>query len=113
APKAIELAGQLVKEDPTVGYYWRTLGAAHLRRNDPASAISALEKANECAGGGSPWEWYFLAMAHWQLGNKEEALTWFERANEHLEKLRGHADIGELLQFQTEASNFLGGQDVS
>src|SRR5690606_9861045 len=86
APKAIELAGQLVKEDPTVGYYWRTLGAAHLRRNDPASAISALEKANECAGGGSPWEWYFLAMAHWQLGNKEEALTWFERANEHLEK---------------------------
>jgi eukaryotic-like serine/threonine-protein kinase len=112
APKAIELAEQLVNEAPTVSYYWRTLGAAYLRGNDPAAAISALEKANEFAKGGSPWEWYFLAMAHWQQGNKEDALQWFDRANESLETLGGHADVGEILQFQAEASKLLGGHDV-
>ena len=32
--------------------------------------------------GGSSFDWFFLAMAHWRLGDKDEARMWFDRAVE-------------------------------
>ena len=108
ARRAIELAEQLVKEAPTESLYWRTLGAARVRARDWPAAIVALEKANDLERGGSAWMWFFLAMARWENGDKDEARRWYDRAAENLEQCRLHPDIGEILQFQAEARKVMG-----
>jgi hypothetical protein len=36
--------------------------------------------------GGNNTDWLFLAMAHWQLGEKEAARKWYETAAKQLKK---------------------------
>jgi hypothetical protein len=40
-------------------------------------------------------------MAHWRLGNRDEALMWFDRAIKWMERHLPHDD--ELLRFRAEA----------
>jgi hypothetical protein len=44
------------------------------------AALAALKKAMKLSGGGDGSDWFFVAMAHWQLGNKPEARRWYHRA---------------------------------
>jgi eukaryotic-like serine/threonine-protein kinase len=106
--RAIELSELITKQAPTVSYYWRTLGAAQLRAGNWPAAIKALEKANELAKGGSPWEWFFLAMAHWHNGDTDAAHLWYDRASEQVEHLHDNSDSSEIHQFQAEAAQRLG-----
>jgi tetratricopeptide (TPR) repeat protein len=105
--RALELA----RKAPRNGLWWRVLGAAHLRAGDWPAAIAALEKADQLAGGGGAWEWFFLAMAHWRQGDQEAARTWYDRGLQHMEECRGHPDIEEVHQFQAEAAALLGVKD--
>jgi hypothetical protein len=53
---------------------WTTLGVAQYRAGDWTNAIAALEKSESLPSG--PWTGindFFLAMAHWQVGEKETA----------------------------------------
>ena len=43
-------------------------------------AIEAFGKAFELGSGGAVSEWLLRAMAHWQLGQKDEARKWYEQA---------------------------------
>jgi tetratricopeptide (TPR) repeat protein len=52
----------------------------------PALALTALDRAMELSGGGDGSDWFFVAMAHWQLGNKPEARKWYARAVEWLKQ---------------------------
>jgi tetratricopeptide (TPR) repeat protein len=77
------------------------LGAAHYRCGDWQAAAAALEKAQGLHQGGNSPVWFFLAMADWHLGRKEEArksydqaVAWMERNqpnNEELHRLRAEA----------------------
>jgi tetratricopeptide (TPR) repeat protein len=107
ATRAIELGEQLVKDAPNV-FNWRVLGAAHLRAGDWPAAIAALQKANDASKTAGAWEWFFLAMAHWEGGDKDEARRWYDRATKHLEWCRSRMDIYEIVQFQAEARKTLG-----
>ena len=51
--------------------------------------------------GGDVFDWFFLAMAHWQLGHKEEARRWYDRAVQWTEKNKREDE--ELGRFQAEA----------
>ena len=33
-----------------------------------------------CESGGNANDWFLLAMAHWQKGDKDEACKWFDKA---------------------------------
>jgi hypothetical protein len=57
--------------------------------------------------GGDPWQWFFLAMAEWQLGNHDAARDWYAKAIDWMEK---HPQIvgGETHRFRTEAAKLLG-----
>jgi tetratricopeptide (TPR) repeat protein len=55
--------------------------------------------------GGSPGQWLYLAMAHWQLGEKDQARQWYDRAAGRLERRPSDA---ELLRVQGEAAEVLG-----
>ena len=106
AKKAVELA-------PKEGNFWYTLGVAHYRAEDWPTAIETLHQSMELRPDGDAFDYFFLAMAHWQLGNLTEAGVWHRRALAWLEKNRDylkrdveHAE--ELRRFGAEAAVLLG-----
>ena len=48
---------------------------------------------------------FFLAMAHWQSDNKEEARQWFDQANAWMEK--NQPENEELKRFRADAAKLL------
>jgi tetratricopeptide (TPR) repeat protein len=99
AEKAVELA-------PKNPAYLNTLGAAYYRAGDWKAAIAALEKSMKLRKGGDSYDWFFLAMAHWQLGEKGKARTWYDLAAQWMDKNQPTNE--ELLRFRAEAAELLG-----
>jgi tetratricopeptide (TPR) repeat protein/serine/threonine protein kinase len=78
-----------VERSPDSVAAWTGLGWAHYRAGDWKASIEALEKScalQKTPKGGGPAQWFFLAMAHWQLGDKDQAQTWYEKATTWIEK---------------------------
>jgi Flp pilus assembly protein TadD len=78
--RAVRLAEKAVELSPKTGAYWNTLGAAHYRAGDWAACLQAMDQSMEHRSGGDSFDWLFLAMAHWQLGNHDEAQRWYTQA---------------------------------
>ena len=65
-----------------------------------------MQKSDELLQGNPPsFNAFFLAMAHWQLGNEAEARKWYAQAVEWMEKNKPHDE--ELLRFRAEAEQLL------
>ena len=104
--RAVELAKRAVELDPRKGLYWGTLGVAYCRTLDWDSGLKALDKSSELNAGGAADTWFFLAMAYWHKGAKDQARQWYDKAVVGMEKDRpGNA---ELLRFRAEAAALLG-----
>ena len=56
---------------------------------------------------GDGFDWVFLAMAHWQLGAKEEGRKWYERAVGWMEERDDRRGNDELRRFRGEAAELL------
>jgi hypothetical protein len=56
--------------------------------------------------GGNSFDWFFLAMAYWRLGDHEKARTWFDRAVQWMNKHM--AQDSQLRRFRAEAEAVLG-----
>ena len=97
AKKAVELA-------PGTADCWNTLGVAQYRAGNWKEAIAALEKVMALRGGDS-FDWFFLAMAHWQLGEKKKARQYFDRAVEWMDK--NMPTRKELGRFRAEAAELI------
>jgi tetratricopeptide (TPR) repeat protein len=106
AVQAVEHAKKAVGLDPKQGSYWNTLGVANYRAGDWKAAVTALEKSMEFRKGGGSFDWFFLAMAQWQLGKKDEARKWYDKAMEWMEKNQLRNE--DLVRFRAEASELLG-----
>jgi hypothetical protein len=52
------------------------------------------------------YDWFFLAMSCWKLGQKDTAREWYVRAVEWMEKNQPHNH--ELNRFRAEAAELLG-----
>jgi tetratricopeptide (TPR) repeat protein len=61
------------------------LGMAHYNLGEYAAAIEALEDSMRIRNGGDSLEWFFLAVASWKLGRKNEAMQWYEKAIKWME----------------------------
>ncbi len=107
--RAVDLAERAVQLKPEEYGYWRTLGIAYYRKKRFAEALTALEKScrlqKVTSGNGNAWQWLWMAMAHWQLGHKDEALSWYRKAvelelvwPETLRRLRNEAE--EVLELK-------------
>jgi tetratricopeptide (TPR) repeat protein len=71
---AVKLAEQAVDEEPKREIYWNTLGVARFRTGNLEGAIEALSKSADLGDGrSSPYDEFFLAMAHWQLDQRDLA----------------------------------------
>ena len=111
AKEAIALATKALQLAPETGNYWNTLGVAHYRASDWNAAIAALEKSIKLRQGGDSFDWFFLAMSRWQLGEKDEARKWYDRAVTWMDKNRPNDE--ELRRFREEAAKLLKLEDSS
>ena len=59
----------------------------------------------ELRKGGDAFDWFFLAMAHWQLGDKAAARKWYDQAVRWMETNKPQNE--ELLRFRAEAQELL------
>ncbi|HZU37491.1 MAG TPA: tetratricopeptide repeat protein, partial [Gemmataceae bacterium] len=112
--RAVRLAQYATTIMPREGFYVNTLGVAHHRAGHWKEAIAALTKSMELEKGAlEAFDTFFLAMAHWQLGEKEKARQWYDRAVQwtetHRYQLQANEEWPEELQrFRAEAAKLLG-----
>jgi tetratricopeptide (TPR) repeat protein/serine/threonine protein kinase len=103
--EAVAAAQKAVELSPQNPLFPSTLGAAYYRSGEWQTAITAFEKSMELRNGGNSLEWFFLAMTHWQLGDKEKAHKWYDQAVEWMDK--NQPDDEELRRFRAEAEALL------
>ena len=114
AKEVIELSRKQGDRPERLGDYWNTLGVAQYRAGNLKESLAALQKSVDFAGGEQMRyvceDCFFLAMVNSQLGRKDEARRWYDRAVEWMEKnepkdkdLRGfRAEAEELLRIDKE-----------
>jgi tetratricopeptide (TPR) repeat protein len=103
--QALKMAQAAVELGSRLRSTWNTLGAAQYRAGHWQAALRALNKSMELTKGGDSFDWFFLAMAHWQLGEKDKARDWYDRAAQWMDK--NQPTNAELLRFRAEAAELL------
>jgi tetratricopeptide (TPR) repeat protein len=107
AAEAVLHAQEAVRLDPEDAGIVNTLGVALYRTNNWTEAIETLQKTIEL-GSDNAHNWLFLAMSNWQLDNKPEARTWYEKSTIWRETNAARVeDDPELQAFFTEAETLL------
>jgi tetratricopeptide (TPR) repeat protein len=102
---AVELAKRAVELKPQEGNYWNTLGVAHYRAGSWKDAVAGLDRSMALRKGGDAYDWFFLAMAHWKLDDKDEAARWYKLAVEWMERKK--ATSAMMRQVRAEAAELL------
>jgi len=106
AARAVEQASRAVEVSPAHATGWQALGMAQYRAGDPEAALAAFDRAMEQRNGGDSFEWFFVAMAHEQLGQRDDARRWYDRAVEWM-AANQPTDL-DLVRYRTEAAEQLG-----
>jgi len=76
------------------------------RAGNYQAAGESLAKSMELRNGGDANDWFFLAMCHWQLGEKDVARKWYDKAVLWMDEQQPNDQ--ELRRFRTEAADLLG-----
>ncbi len=84
---------------------------AEYRAGHWQEAIQWLEKSLQAAAGANGVDWFFLAMAHQQLGDHEQARNDYDKAVEWMDQHAPHDE--ELLRFRREAEELLAGKPAT
>jgi tetratricopeptide (TPR) repeat protein len=106
--QAVELVRKVAGRAPKENVPWNALAMAYYRTGDWKTAISTLEKSVSL----DPdqlhlaLDGYFLAMAYWQLGQKDQARHWYDKASAWMVKHEPHDE--QLVRFRAEAAVLLG-----
>jgi serine/threonine protein kinase len=103
--RAVELAEKALAQFPQNAYWCGVLGVAQYRNGQWKEAVASLEKAGRLRPYSYEGFLFFLAMAHWRLGEKEAARACYDRAaglmkaREYPAHLMGraHAEARELM----------------
>ena len=102
---ALDLAQQAVELAPQDGDVWQTLGIAQYRAANWPAAVAALNRSIELRSRRGPASWLFLAMAHWQLGEREKAQAWYDKATQWF--VENKLAREELLRLRAEAQEVI------
>ncbi|HEY7154252.1 MAG TPA: tetratricopeptide repeat protein [Gemmataceae bacterium] len=101
--RAMALSTKALQRDPNNADYLEVIGSVHYRTGDWKAAIAALEKSMAVRESDAR---YFLAMAHWQLGNKDQARQCYDKAVEWTRKNK--PKDAEVRRYRAEAAELLG-----
>jgi tetratricopeptide (TPR) repeat protein len=106
ADRAVKVMEKAVQAHPDDHSCRGTLGKAYYRAGRFDEAIGQLEKSNELVSDSSSSNWFYLAMAHWQRGHKEEARSCFDEGDRLLEQ---NPQSGkQVYRLRAEAARLLG-----
>jgi tetratricopeptide (TPR) repeat protein len=112
--EAAELAQKAVQLAPQMKLSWLVLGMARYRTGNWKAAVEALDQSRDLsdnAGGTKSallvsMERFYLAMAHWQQEQKDEARQWYGKAVEAMQKELSQFE--DLVRLRSEAAELLG-----
>jgi serine/threonine protein kinase/Flp pilus assembly protein TadD len=104
--EAVALAQHALDMQPNEGEIWNTLGVAQYRAGHYEQAIAGLTRSMELRKGGDGFDWCFLAMAYWQLGDKAKAREWYEKGADDLRQVGITQE--SVLPYAAEAAELLG-----
>ena len=104
--EALEHARQAVALSPKEGTFHNTLALAEYRVGHWAESIAAAERSIALLKGVDASNWFFLAMALWQRGEKDRSRSYFDQAVAWTKK--NDPKNAELLAFWREAAELLG-----
>ena len=125
--RAVELATKATELWPDEPGAWGTLGICHYRAGNWKRANDSVEKSLELLSGmsrpypiGYSYNWLCLALTHWQLGKKEEAYRWYDKANDLISQnptededlKRWHAEVTEMLGIAEKPENQKGATET-
>jgi len=105
ASVAVELATRGLKLEPKNTMLPNTLGVAHFRAGNLQDSIDWLTESGARNHGLEGFDWFFVAMAHWRLGHKDEAHQWHAKAIEWMDTNR--PTNHELVRFRAEAEELM------
>jgi serine/threonine protein kinase/tetratricopeptide (TPR) repeat protein len=109
-PEALDMMQKVIPHRPKSANAWNSLGVARYRAGEWAASIEALEKSNALAPGRYvAHNGYFLAMANWQLGHRDKAKEWFDKAAAWTKKYDPANE--ELGRFRADAATLLSRED--
>ncbi|MGO9466029.1 MAG: tetratricopeptide repeat protein [Isosphaeraceae bacterium] len=107
--EALEHARQAVVLVPKNGGFCTTLALAEYRAGHWAESIAAALRSTKLTDGADPANaanWFFLAMARWQQGGRDEARKWLDKAVALTREK--DPENAELRPFWAEAAKLLG-----
>lgn len=107
AERAAELARQASVVIPKFDLSWSVLGMAEYRMGNWKEAIRVLDhslQVSKIRSHGA--EFFFLAMAHWQIEDKAKAINWYRRGVEWMES--NDSKNPDLFRWRTETEELLG-----
>jgi tetratricopeptide (TPR) repeat protein len=82
---SMELFRKAHEMQPENWLYLAGLGRAYYRAGQWEEAIAAITKSAKLPGGDNGLNFLCLSMAHWQLGEKEQATNWHNKAIEWIQ----------------------------
>jgi tetratricopeptide (TPR) repeat protein/serine/threonine protein kinase len=104
---AVDLAKLALAREPHNGVFMNTLGTAYYRAGNWQATIDTLKEADELYQGQFfSSDAFFIAMACWQLGDKERARKWHAAGVRWMEKYAPNDE--EQRRFRSEAATMLG-----
>jgi serine/threonine protein kinase len=103
---AVTAAKRAVELNPRDAGYNSALGVSQYWAGDFNAAIAALDESMKRQSGANAEESFFLAMAHWQLGNQAEARKWYDKAVQGMDKNKPQAQA--LRRIRAGAEELLG-----
>jgi tetratricopeptide (TPR) repeat protein len=104
--QALRSARKAVELLPGEGDFWNTLGVAYYANGEHRAAVETLNRSVKLRHGGDANDFFFLAMAHWQLGDKDQARVWYDKAVQWMDQNRPRDP--ELRRYRQEAQKLLG-----
>ncbi|HEV8059439.1 MAG TPA: protein kinase [Gemmataceae bacterium] len=104
--RAVQLSKGLAELLPEYGACWNSYGVAQYRAGDWKGAVESLTKSIDLSKGGDSNDFFFLAMANWQLGHKEEARKWYGKAVQWMDERQPKNP--ELVRFRAETEELMG-----
>jgi tetratricopeptide (TPR) repeat protein len=104
--EALVYARKCVGVNPKDGNHVNTLALAEYRVGHWNESIAACERSMSLQKGGTPLDWFILAMAYSRRGENEKAGTWFDKAVAWTKEK--DPKNAEFLQFWKEAATLLG-----
>ncbi len=98
----LERLKKAAEADPNNGLRWWFLAIASYRSGNWQDSLDIFKTKEHLGHGvaGSAWQWFYMAMAHWQLDHKEEAHSWYYQSIDWVER----AQEKRLVAVQAEAA---------